>query len=1003
MPRTDFRSRLIVMCGVCLSLLMVRAAAQNYRFDVWTTDDGLPQNTVNGLLQSRDRYIWFSTNDGIVRFDGVRFKVFNRANTPALPTNRYNNALEDRAGRLWFQTESNMVVKYEDGRFAVAEREPGVPLVINMGIFADLDGNLVVGTATGFVRFRDGRFEPFAIASAKPGTSISYVDSKGGFWIADPDGHLRRVLGDRIENYDLYDQPGFIPGWFYEDRFGKIWTRDADGRLNRLEAGRRQSFPIDLPYIYRFREDARGDFWIAVRNELYRIDAKDFTAGRIDPAAVHRSTIPEIAPDTVILSMLIDSEKGLWLGTDRSGLVHVTPQEVKVFSKTDWRTPDENVYPVVETRDRSVFLGVWERSLVKYAPDGKFSVYDLPGGMGLPTCLFEDSGRRIWVGNGSLFYLENGRFTSLPIDRDYDFKGFFVAQEDAAGTVWFGTNLGLARYRDGKLEYFEQLDGFSGEAVTSMIPARGRNGFWVGTTGGLAFVELAGEDAAPRVAGRYTAADGLAGNYVRSLYEEPDGTLWIGTYDSGLSRLKDGKLSSFRIENGMFSNNVFCILEDDNGWLWMNSNQGIYRVSKQNLNDFADGRTNYLTSIAYTKKDGLLSSEGNGGKQPAGIRRANGELWFPTLRGVAVIDPQNVSTNPLPPAVHLEEILIDRKEAENYGDRIVIEPGQSNLQINYTGLSFINSPLVKFRYRLEGLDENWFEAGTQRSAYYSYLPAGEYTFRVIAANRDGVWNDAGATVRVIVRPHFYQTWWFSALAALAVAAVVWLVYAARVAQLKKINEARTMFAEQLIESQERERKRIAAELHDGLGQTLAMIRNRAILAGEEPGDAALAEEQFGIITEQTGQAIGEVREIAYNLRPYLLDRLGLTKALRSLVVKTAEANKLEVVERIDDLDGLFQPKDEMSIYRIVQESLSNILKHAGARKIEVAVERGENFVRITIADDGKGFDAAAPLKRNANGGGFGLLSLTERVRMLGGTHTIESKIGKGTKIDIIIS
>ena len=252
----------------------------------------------------------------------------------------------------------------------------------------------------------------------------------------------------------------------------------------------------------------------------------------------------------------------------------------------------------------------------------------------------------------------------------------------------------------------------------------------------------------------------MTGNHIRSLFEDERGTLWIGTYDSGLSRFAGGKFTNYKKENGLFSDGVFQILPDDRGNFWMSSNQGIYRVSRSELEEFAAGKRKTIISTAYGKSDGMLSTEANGGGQPAGIKMRDGRLWFPTQNGVAIINPASVKTNPLPPPVVIEDARIDNETVGNLPKQIEILPGQENLEIDYTGLSFIKPEQVRFRYRLEGLDEDWTEAGNRRTAFFPHLAPGEYTFRVIAANSDNVWNEKGAALKIVVKPPFYRTWFF---------------------------------------------------------------------------------------------------------------------------------------------------------------------------------------------------------------------------------------------------
>ena len=489
----------------------------------------------------------------------------------------------------------------------------------------------------------------------------------------------------------------------------------------------------------------------------------------------------------------------------------------------------------------------------------------------------------------------------------------------------------------------------------------------------------------------------LKDDNIRSLYEDAEGVIWIGTYDNGLIRYKKGEIKRITKNDGLFHENAFCTLEDDNGWFWINTNNGIYRVRKQQLNDFADGKIESVESISYNKKDGLLTLEGNGEKQPAGIKRSNGELWFPTQEGVAIVDPNKISENPLPPPVHIEEIFIDKKEIENYGEAIEIQPETNNLEINYTGLSFTNSEFVKFRYRLEGLEDKWNEVGTRRTAFYNNIPPGEYTFQVLAANRDGVWNLEGAKLKIVKLPHYYETWWFYILSVLTALGIIGYIFYTRVSQFRKIAETKTEYSRRLIESQEAERKRLASELHDGLGQELIIIKNRAMLALNEGDDKEAVNKEISTISETASSALLGVREITNNLRPQLLDRLGLTKALKSMIRKVSGV--VEIESDIDLIDGLVSKNEEINIYRIVQESINNIIKHSKAENALVEIKHSEKSILITIKDNGIGFDST---KIQTKSEGLGLVGLKERVQLLGGEISIKSRIGDGTTIRVSI-
>jgi len=349
--------------------------------------------------------------------------------------------------------------------------------------------------------------------------------------------------------------------------------------------------------------------------------------------------------------------------------------------------------------------------------------------------------------------------------------------------------------------------------------------------------------------------------------------------------------------------------------------------------------------------------------------------------------------------VVIESFLLDRAPvAPLSADRPVrIAPGWENFEIEYTALSFINSERIRFKYKMEGLDQEWTEAGTRRTAYYSYIPPGEYVFRVIAANSDGVWNTEGQSLRVIVLPPFYRTWWFIALGAIGSRGLLWFAWRYRVAQFKREQIAQHKFSQQLIASQESERKRIAAELHDSLGQNLLIVKNRAQLGQIAAQDAPEFLEQFEWIVASAAQSIEEVRSIAQNLRPYHLDRLGLTKALEVMIEKVAATTQIRFVMELTPLDDLFDKDEAITLYRVVQESLNNIVKHAQASEARVSVERYTDSVTLTIQDNGRGF---APSEAATKPSGFGLVGMTERVQMLGGALQMDSGEGRGTTVTI---
>jgi signal transduction histidine kinase len=561
--------------------------------------------------------------------------------------------------------------------------------------------------------------------------------------------------------------------------------------------------------------------------------------------------------------------------------------------------------------------------------------------------------------------------------------------EDRRGALWIGTSAGLNRLKDGKFTVYRHQDGLVHDDVRFITEDR-EGALWIGTTAGASRFK-------DGVFTNYTIANGLSSDFVRAIHQTADGTMWFGTYGGGLNRLKNGRFAHYTIHQGMFENIVSRILEDDRGNFWMTGNKGIVRVRRAELDDLAEGRTSSITSVAFGVGDGMRSSECNGGGQPAGWKGRDGRLWLPTARGVVSLDPGRIQLSDVLPPVVIEQVLVDR-EARQPGAPIVIPPGQRDVEIHYTGLSFTAPEYVRFRYRLNDLDQDWIDAGTRRVAYYSHLPPGRYGFSVMAANRDGVWNTAAvATLGFQVLPPFYDTWWFRALAVAGVSGLLFVAHEHRVRRLKRAQAQQEAFSRQLIESQESERTRIAAELHDSLSQTLVVIKNRALLSLREP-DHDKTLEQIDEIAEAATHAIDEIREISYNLRPHQLDRLGLTNAIDAMIDKMSDANGLRFSKHLDTLDGVFPKTAEINVYRIVQEGVTNIVKHARASEADVTITTQPHTVVITLRDNGQGFAVDG-----SGHSGFGLIGLAERARLLGGQPVIESVSGRGTTVRVTLA
>jgi ligand-binding sensor domain-containing protein/signal transduction histidine kinase len=987
--------------AVAAVLLVASGASAQYRIDAWTTETGLPQNSVTSLLQTRDGYLWMGTTGGLVRFDGVTFTVQATGAPGGLQSVRISSLLEDGEGGLWIGTEHGGLVRYRGGSFHAFTTADGLPTNGVSFIARDHQHRLWLATVDGLVRFENGRFTTYTMADGLPADPVTQIvsDRDGHVWFGTSRG-LVKYAGGRFTIVTTRDGlPDDSVQTLLAGRDGSLWAGTSESGLARIRDGRVTRFASSdgLPSdrIRYLLEDRSGHLWVGTDQGLARAEIRslDETGSTATPAYGQRFvayTTRDGLSDNVIRSILEDREGNLWVGTNTGGVNRLKAQHVVAFGRPEG-LPGDGVVPITEDADGTVWIGMTCGGLVRYAR-GAFTTYGKADGLPNDCVWSLLAGRdgHLWIGTWGGGLIRRDRSGHLTVYREgasgLVSDAVLALHEDRHGALWVGTGSGLNRLKDGAFTTYRRAEGLVADDVRFITEDRA-GALWIGTTGGASRF-------ASGAFTNYTTAQGLSADFVRAIIETDDGAVWFGTYGGGLNRLKDGRISQVTMRHGMFENIVSRILEDDLGNFWMTGNNGIVRVSRAELDEVADGRKAFLNAIPYGPGDGMRSSECNGGGQPAGWRTRDGRLWFPTARGVAVIDPRRIRLNEVVPPVAIEQVLVNREE-RSPGTEVVVPPGPAALEIRYTGLSFTAPEHVRFRYRLADLDEDWTDAGTRRTAYYSHLPPGRYTFSVMAANRDGVWNTAGvATQPLRVLPPFYRTWWSTALAAAMLAALLVVAHDRRVRRFKRERAEQDALSRRLIDSQETERKRIAAELHDSLSQALAVIRNRALVALSAPENQERAVEHLEEIAEATARAIDEVREISYNLRPYHLDRLGLTKAILVMIDRVAVAHHLRFTTDVDDLDGAFPADAAIGVYRIVQEAVSNAVKHADASAIHVAVKWSARAVTIAVYDNGRGFDAA-----EARGAaGFGLVGMAERVRQLGGSLSIESRPGAGTAV-----
>ena len=747
-----------------------------YGYDVWQSEEGLPQNSVQAITQTRDGYLWLGTQEGLARFDGASFRAFNSDNTEAIGNNSVRALWEDRAGTLWIGTDGGLTSLRGDvmRRYTTAE---GLSSNGVRAIQEDAAGDIWVGTDNGLTRISGDVLTRYTTANGLTDNTVFALclDRAGTLWIGTGDGQLNRFRDNKLTHTEV---PGIARGnavWsLLEDRAGALWVGTQNGGIIRLKDDGFTSFGtgdglsnMSVRVIY---EDAAGTIWIGTEGGgLCRFEGDRFTS----------FAMKEGLPNNTVLSLCEDREGSLWVGTHGGGLFRLKEGKFTTFAAREGLANDM-ARTILEDSRGALWIGTDGGGLDRIQ-DGVITNYSTKNGLSHDAvrALCETRDGSLWVGmqGGGINRFRDNKITRYTMKDGLANDLVRAIHEDRAGNLWIGTyGGGVSRFRDGKFKNYTVQDGYLANNMILAIAEDRTGDLWIGTRGGLTKFGSAGEFTT------YTTRDGLGSDLIVSLYPDADGALWIGTMGGGLSRFRDGKFTTYTTKQGLSDNLVYRVLEDDNGNLWMSCNKGIFRVAKSELNAYAEGKTDRVTSVLFGAADGMKSSECNGGAQPAGWKTRAGKLLFPTIEGMVIVDPNHLPRNELAPPVQIEQIVADGKTIEPRG-RIELPAGSDKLEFHYTALSYLAPKHVRFRFKLEGFDKDWVDADARRTAYYTNVPPGDYTFKVVACNNDGIWNEQGATLAFRLRPYFYQRYPFYLFCALSVVCAAFAAHRLRVRRM----------------------------------------------------------------------------------------------------------------------------------------------------------------------------------------------------------------------------
>jgi ligand-binding sensor domain-containing protein/signal transduction histidine kinase/CheY-like chemotaxis protein len=929
-----------------------------YIADVWRIEQGLPQNSVGSIIQTRDGYLWLATQEGLVRFDGVRFRVYDKRNVAQLSNHWIWTICEDREGNLWIGTYGGGLVHLnsKDGKFTAYTKKHGLSDDYIGCTYEAHDGGLWIGTENGLNYMKNGTFTTYTTNQglAYPRVWSVCEDREGNLWIGTYGGGLNRFKNGKFTTYSTKTGEGLSADHvlsIYEDREGRLWFGTYSG-LNRFKDGRFVSYTtkqgLSNDVVTSIYEDGEGILWIGTNGGgLNRLDLRD---GQFN---FTRYTTKQGLSYDIVDSIYEDREGSLWIGTDGGGLNRLKDGKFSNFTEMQGLS-DDMVNSIYEDRQGSLWIGTYGGGLNRFK-DEKFTTYTKKHGLAsnFIWVIYEDRQGNLWLGTSGngLNRFKDGKFTAYTTDEGLSNDFVWAVCEDQKGSLWIGTDHGLNCMDrrdsiDGKftITVYTTKHGLSGNYIVTILEDREGN-LWIGTDGGgLNRLNRPDSIAGTFTFTPYTTEHGLSDDTVCAIYEDREGDLWLGTY-GGLNRMKDGKFKSVTVNDGLFDDTVFQIHEDDRANLWMSCNKGIFRVSKKELNDFFDGKRSRVNCVSYNENDGMKSRECNGGYQSAGCKSRDGKLWFPTIKGMVMIDPDHIKINRQPPPVKIEKIVGDNINIDllhSYfaaGEKMVLSPGTEQFEIHYTGLSFLVPGKVRFKCKLEGFDKDWREVGTRRTAYYTKIPPGHYTFRVKACNNDGVWNETGTSISFYLEPYFYQTWWFYMLCALGAVFLAVGIYRLRVNQLTR----HKMELERMVVERTTDLERKTNQLEQEITE-----RKRA----EEEA------EQARVAAEEANRAKSEfLANISHELRTPLNAVIGFSELLSSMAIdqkqrnythsiRTAGKSLLTLINDILDLSKIESGMMEIKYTPVNPSMIFNEIEHIFHEKLAL-----KNLAYITDIDE----------------------------------------------------
>lgn len=944
-----------------------------YTERTWQMQDGLPEQIVQAFAQTADRYLWIGTTGGLLRFDGERFVLYNRENTPAFRDNNIFCLTVSRDNTLWIGTEGGGLIRYRGGVFHPISDGEGLTNAFVRSVHEDANGRMWVGTDDGLFRLAGERFERMDGRNGVPAVAVHaiYEDRSHRLWVGG--SRLLSLGGSEAVEYRL-------PGEGSQNRVksivetsdGTMWVGTVSGleRMQRAAAsGKRFERVREVSGTIRFlRETSDGRLWIGTIGHGLQICSQ----GRF-----FRVTAPQRLPSNTVLNLFEDAERNIWVGT-QAGMLRLSETPVRTVSLPD--APDSDAETVYQDVDGDVWIAA--ANLFR-SHNGKTTAVRFAGLAGVRVRnVFRDREGTLWIGTEGrgVYHQVGGQLIHYTTTEGLvnNFIRAFLQSRD--GSVWIATDEGVSRWTEHHFVNYQMSNGLCYFSTRSLLQDRDGD-IWIGTDHGVS--RLHGDTFVTDEAVR-----ALQEEKVWAIHQDPEGGLWFGTRTGGLYQWRSGRLRHSTVAQGLASNSVYELIEDHNGNFWASGPNGISVINRHELESVTAQPGRRVRVTLYGISEGLETIQMCGGEKPAGILTRAGEVWFPSSKGpvrVSVAQPQ--PSEPAP--VVIDQVMVDGLQIPS-GVQVSLNPNATKLELHFGVVLLRSQERMRFRYMLDGFDRDWSEASASRVAYYTNLPPGKYRFRVVAYEMNDPDRVVESSVGIAQDPHFYRTPWFTSFCVLILAALAWSTYQFRLGQLRARFQAGL-----------KERNRLAREMHDTLIQGCVSVS--ALLEAHSSLGVSDAEARHDLLEcarTEMRSTIDEARQAVFDLRltPQSLTDIG--PLVSGMAERISREFGIPVECRTSGKPFHFEQLVVHELLMVTREAIYNAVRHGEPTRVSVSIHFDENRCIVNVNDDGSGFDPDIVSRLPA--GHYGLTGMKERMDRMGASLTLKSRAGAGTELLIEI-